>query len=309
MSLYQTWYFMSLVGGIAGLGAWCITDVLQYLLTFPAVVPDLVPGLLLGGFLGGMAAGFDEHWSGKRVSAGAVLKGAGLGVLAGVVASLFAIPMRNALLRPYPAVYRILTWMTAAALIGLALGARLPDRSRIGHPVTGGLVGGLAGGILFTAAGSSFPDVTNALCFTLTGMGISSGLMLTPTVAREAVLLFVRSGDARAQSKLGRSRKTWPLQEGRNYVIGSGEPAAGPREVVVGIPDAAVAARHALIYSRDGRYFIARHEENRAPAAVARYPLKVGGRTITSARRLEHLDDITIGKTALKFQVRAKEGR
>lgn len=311
MSLYQSWYFMSLVGALGGLCAWAITSLLQYLLTFPSLVPDLVPGLLLGGFLGGLTVGFDDHWSGKRVQAGAVCAGLGMGALAGAVAAFLAIPIRNGLLRQYPMVFRVLTWTMAGGFIGLGLGIRRAgaDGARIGNPVAGGLLGGVASGLLFTLAGGSYPDVSNALCFTLSGVGVSSGLTLTPVVAREAVLLFVRSGDARAQSKLGRSRKQWPLQEGRNYVIGSGGGPAGPREVSLSIPDAAIAARHAVIYAKEGRYFIARHEENRTPAAVARYPLKVGSKTITASRRLEHLDDVTVGRTALKFQVRTKEAR
>jgi pSer/pThr/pTyr-binding forkhead associated (FHA) protein len=128
---------------------------------------------------------------------------------------------------------------------------------------------------------------------------------------REAVVQFVRSGDPRAQSKFGRTRKQWPIQQGDSYVIGSQSSSVrqthlGP-EVEIYIPDAAIASRHATMFAKEGRYFIARHQDSRAAAAMARYPLKVKGRNVSSAQQLQHMDDILIGRTSLRFQLVSKE--
>jgi hypothetical protein len=315
MSLYQSLYYMSLVGGLAGISAWALTTLLAYLVRFPAFAPDLIPAVLLGGFIGGLTVGFTDHWSGNRILPRWVLSGIGLGCLAGLFAALLQIPIRDSVLGRHPFLVNILTWMLVASFIGFALGLRRAgvNRARVGHPVVGGALGGLVSGTLFSVAGSAFPDVTNALCFVLSGVGISCGLTLAPILLREAVLQFVRSGDARAQSKFGRSHKQWELQEGDSYMIGSqsssGSQTHYRREVEIYIPDAAIASRHATLFAKEGRYFIARHEDNRAAAAIARHPLKVRGRNVSSAQQLQHLDDILIGRTSLRFQVRSKESR
>jgi hypothetical protein len=315
MSLYQSLYYMSLVGALAGLATWALTTLLASFIRFPAFSPDLIPAVLLGGFMGGLTVTFADHWSGNRILPRWVFSGIGLGSLAGLLGAVILIPVRNSLLGPYPAIVRILTWVLIASFIGFGLGLRQAgvNRARIGHPVTGGLLGGLLSGLLFTVAGASYPDVTNALCYTLTGVGISSGLTLAPILLREAVIQFVRSGDPRVQSKLGRSRKQWELQEGDSVVLGSQSPSGSQmsprREVEVFIPDAAIAPRHATVFAKEGRYFLARHEDTRAAAAVARYPLKVHGRNVSSAHQLQHLDDILIGRTSLRFQLRSKESR
>jgi hypothetical protein len=315
MSLYQSIYYMSLVGGLAGLSTWALTTLLASLFRFPAFAPDLIPAVLLGSFMGGLTVGFSDHWSGNRVLPRWVLAGVGIGCLAGLLGSVLQIPIRNSLSRYYPMLVRVLTWMLVASFIGFGLGLRRAglNRARIGHPVLGGLLGGLVSGLLFATAGGSYPDITNALCFTLSGVGISCGLTLAPILLREAVVQFVRSGDSRAQSKFGRSHKQWALQQGDSYVIGSQSPALSQThyrpEVEIYIPDAAIASRHAMLFAKEGRYFIARHQDSRAAAAIARYPLKVRGRTVSSAQQLQHLDDILIGRTSLRFQVLSKESQ
>ncbi|MEO8367745.1 MAG: FHA domain-containing protein [Candidatus Solibacter sp.] len=313
MSLYQSLYYMSLVGGLAGLAAWALTTLLAALFRFPAFAPDLIPAVLLGSFMGGLTVGFTDHWSGNRVMPRWVLAGAGVGCLAGLLGSVLVIPIRESLLTHYPVLVRVLTWILVASFVGFALGLRRArvNRARIGHPVTGGLLAGLVSGLLFTMAGSSYPDITNAVCFTLTGVGVSCGLTLAPILMREAVVQFVRSGDVRAQSKFGRSHKQWPIQQGDSYIIGSQSSTAsqtrlGP-EVEIYIPDSAIASRHATMFAKEGRYFIARHQDSRAAAAMARYPLKVRGRNVSSAQQLQHLDDILIGRTSLRFQILNKE--
>jgi hypothetical protein len=77
-------------------------------------------------------------------------------------------------------------------------------------------------------------------------------------------------------------------------------------DVQVYIPDASIAPRHAVLLGRDGRFFLARHPETGGQAGLARFILRVRGKTITASHELRDDDDILIGRTALKFISRDK---
>ena len=314
MSLHQSLYFMSLAGGIAGLLAWGISALLT---SVPALeqapfVSDLIPPRVLGGFNGGFTVGVNDRWSGNRVLARWIISGALIGMSAGLLAAMIQIPLVGRLGLPYPLLSRVITWMVAGALIGLGLGLRWlsVNRLRAAHALVGGLLGGTVGGAIFAALGSSVPDFSLALSFVLTGVGISFGITFAPILLRDGLLQFVSSGDPRAQSKYGRSRKQWEVQEGDSYLIGSqSQDASMTRyrpEIEVFIPDATVAPRHARLYGRDGRFFLARHPDVANSAGMARFPLRVGGRSVAGFQELHDSDDILIGRTALSFVARRK---
>lgn len=312
MSLRQNLYFMSLVGGMAGLFAWAVATLATSL---PAVqetpwLPDVISALVLGGFIGGFTVGFSDRWSGNRVLPRWIISGVLIGMSAGLIAGLIQIPLTGRLAESHSVLSRVVTWMVAGSLIGLGLGMRWlsVNRLRAAHALVGGLIGGGAGGSIFAGLGGSIPDLSLALGFVLTGLGISFGITFAPILLRDGLLQFVSSGDPRAQSKYGRSRKQWEVQDGDSYLIGSqSQDASMTRyrpEIEVYIPDAAVAPRHARLYGRDGRFFLARHPEVANPAGLARYPLRVLGRTVTGFQELHDSDDILIGRTALCFVAR-----
>jgi pSer/pThr/pTyr-binding forkhead associated (FHA) protein len=72
-------------------------------------------------------------------------------------------------------------------------------------------------------------------------------------------------------------------------------------EVEIFIPDAAIAARHATLFARERRFYVARHPDVGGEAGMARYVLRVRGRTVTTTQELRDSDDILVGRTALKF--------
>jgi hypothetical protein len=130
---------------------------------------------------------------------------------------------------------------------------------------------------------------------------------------RYGALLFVSSGDARAQSKLGRSKTQWELQQGHSYLLGNQGAETrcdlGVRQDEILIPDAAIAPKHAVVFGRQGRFYIARHPEAADQAALARYVLRVRGRTLARGTELRDADDILLGRTALRFVSRTAEDR
>jgi MFS family permease len=312
MSLNQSLYFMSLVGGVAGLFAWAVAGLVTSLATVQETswLSDVISALVLGGFIGGFAVAFSDRWSGNRVRPRWIVSGALIGTSAGLFAGLIQIPLTRRLADQYELLSRLITWMIAGSLIGLGLGMRWVsiNRLRAAHALVGGLIGGAAGGTVFVGLGSSIPDLSLALGFALTGVGISFGITFAPILLRDGLVQFVSSGDPRAQSKYGRSRKQWEVQDGDSYMIGSESPDASMTryrpEIGVFIPDASIAPRHARLYARTGRFFLARHPDVANPAGLARYPLRVRGRTVTGFQELHDSDDILIGRTALCFVAR-----
>jgi len=314
MSLYQTLYFMSLAGGFAGLLSWGLTALLSAtLLSSRPALADLTAAAILGLMIGLLTVAFSDKWSGNRVVARYVAAGGGIGLVAGVLGGLAMIPITQNLGETLPFLARLLSWTLVGSLIGLGLGLRwvMANKMRVVHACLGGLVGGAIGGSLFHVLGSRIPDLTQALGFVLVGVGICFGVTLAPILLRDGILKFVSSGDARAQAKFGRSGKEWEIRQGDTLLVGSQSLDLNKTAFAVGvqvfIPDAAIAARHAILFGKDGRFYIARHPDINNPQGLARYVLRVRGRTVTTSQELRAGDDILVGRTAIKFLTK-KEG-
>jgi MFS family permease len=309
MSLYQTLYYMSLAGGTAGLFAWGLAALAAatVLASQEAWTTDLVASSTLGLFIGMLTIAFSDRWSGNRVLPRYVLAGGLIGLIAGVLGGFAMMPVTRVLGTTQPFVARVLSWMLVGALVGIGLGLRwvAANRMRVVHAFIGGLVGGLMGGALFHALGSRVPDLTQALGFVLIGVGICFGITLAPILLRDGILKFVSSGDGRAQAKFGRSGKEWELQQGDSYVVGSEALDFSKTAYSVGVqvflPDAAVAPKHAILFGKEGRFYVARHPEVNNQAGLARFVLRVRGKTVTTSQELKNGDDVLVGRTALKF--------
>jgi len=315
MSLYQTLYYMSLVGGMAGLFSWGITTLVAALIPSQKEVwaSDLIAAAILGGFIGGLTVGFSDRWSGNRAMPRWIISGTFIGIFAGVIAGLVQIPINQHVAAQAPLINRMIAWMLAGSFIGLGLGLRWVhvNRLRVVHAYAGGLIGGALGGAIFVGLGSSIPDLSQALGFVFIGVGICFGVTLAPILLRDGLLQFVSSGDARAQSKFGRTRKEWELQQGDSYVIGSqSQDFSKTRyrpDIEVFIPDTSIAAHHAILFGKEGRFYLARHQETVGNAALARFVTRIRGKSIIAAQELHDGDDIQVGRTALRFVTRKKE--
>ena len=316
MSLYQTLYFMSLVGSLAGLFSWGLAALVSIALPPQDTLwlSDVISSTILGAFIGGLTVAFTDRWAGSRVMPRWVISGTFIGLFAGLLAGLIQIPITNNLQGQAPVLTRVIAWMLAGSLIGLGVGLRWVgvNSARAAHAFAGGLLGGAFGGLLFAGLGSRIPDLSLALSFVLTGVGITFGITLAPILLRDGVLQFISSGDPRAQSKLGPSHKEWELQQGDSYVIGSqSQDLSKTRyrpDVEIFIPDAAIAGHHATLFGRDGAFYVARHPDAGGPAGLARYVLRVRGKTVTTSQELRDSDDIMVGRSALRFATRRKSG-
>lgn len=299
---------------MAGLFSWALVALVSTLLIDqPVWTADLVSPTVLGVFIGGLTVGFSDHWSGNRVLPRWVISGSLIGMLAGLGAGLVQIPITRNLQDQSPVLTRLAAWMLAGSFIGCGLGLRWVgvNRARVAHAFAGGLIGGAIGGLVFAALAASVPDLSQALGFVFVGVGISFGVTLAPILLRDGVLQFVSSGDARAQSKFGRTHKEWEIQQGDSYVIGSqSQDVTRSRyrpEIDIFIPDAGIAARHAILLGKGGRFFIARHPNATDQASMAQFQLRVRGKTVVTSQELRGSDDILVGRTALKFVTRKEK--
>lgn len=315
MSLYQTLYFMSLVGGMSGLFSWAIVRLAEALLTSQqgAWVSDLITTSILGAFIGGLTVAFSDRYSGNRVTPRWVVSGSLIGLLSGAIAGLIQIPITSRLATSAPLATRLIAWMIAGSFIGLGLGLRWVhvNKMRAAHAYVGGLIGGLLGGAIFAELGSSIADFSQALGYVVVGVGICSGVTLAPILLRDGVLQFISSGDATAQMKFGNKKKEWELQQGDSYTIGSTNQDRNLTryrpEIEIFIPDAAMAPRHAILFGKEGRFYLTRHPDVGGQAGLARYVMRVRGKTVTNSQELFNSDDILIGRTALRFVTRRSQ--
>ncbi len=315
MSLYKTLYFMSLVGGMAGLFSWALTALVSavFINQPNAWVADLISAAILGAFIGGLTVAFSDRWSGSRIMPRWVVSGTLIGIVAGLLAGLVQIPITNNLSEQAPILTRLIAWMLAGSFIGFGLGLRWVqvNRARVAHAFAGGLIGGAFGGLIFVGLGASVPDLSHALGFVSVGVGICFGVTLAPILLRDGVLQFISSGDARAQNKFGLSHKEWEIQRGDSYVLGSkSQDISHSRyrpEIDIFIPDTGIAARHAILFGKSGRFFLARHPDAGDQASLARFQLRVRGKTVVSSQELRDSDDILVGRTALKFVSRKEK--
>ena len=302
---------MGLVGALAGLICWSIAVWIPNIVSVPQElfwVLDLIQLTLLGALIGGMTVGFSDHWAGERVLFRWLATGTLMGLVFGGIAALLAALVSRHSVGASGFSGKVLAWALGGSLIGLGIGLRWSNvnKWRALHAGLGGGVGGLCGGLLFATMGSQQADLFQAASLMFTGLGISCGVTAAPVLLRQGTLVFVQSKDPRAEKKYSKQQKSWELQKGDRYVLGSlGADKTATlysQEVQVFLPDDAVAPRHAVITGRDGAFYIERHPESVDPQGFFNYVLQVAGRELKDARVLRSGDEVLIGGTRLRFQ-------
>lgn len=265
-SFKQTVYFMTLVGGIAGLIGWGVSRLLSFALDVNNDWVTVINFSTLGAFIGALTIGFNDKWLSERVVPRWVLTGAAAGMVAGAGGGLLSLLIQASAPGIPPLLERPLSWMITGALIGFAISMRWfsVNRNRVLHGLIGGLFGGMLGGLVYWLIGGVVrQDVTQALGYMITGGGITCGISLAPILFRKAVLEFVTSGDRKVVAKYARSRKEWEIHHGGKYVIGSLTAAHTHTmftpEVQIFIPDQLVEEKHAVLLSKGGKYFVEPH--------------------------------------------------
>lgn len=309
MSIYRNLYFAALTGAISGLLTWGASNLILIGLGIKQGlwIPDASMAAVLGTFLATGIFLYTDHSAGRRMRWSNVGWGLLYGLGAALIVTLLMWQLQLHIQLESPALFKLIGWSLTGSLIGMGIGLRWVhnNRARVLHTYAGGLAGGLLGGLLFTFLGPHSPELCQAFGLMLTGAGTGFGAALSPMLLRNGAVQFISSGDARAQSKLGRSGKQWQLEIGESYVLGNvATSETGSRfqqGVDIFVPDSFLAPRHAVLFSKDGRYFIARHPDAGGPAGIAKYVLRVRGKTVTTSQELHESDDLLVGRTALRF--------
>ncbi len=309
MNVYRGLYYSTLVGALGGLLAWAA----HLLVSIPLAnagapwLPDALVLVFFGAVVGvALYVHFDRVLSGK-VRAASVGWGLLFGIGSGLVAVLIVLALRGAIALASPVLYRLASWGLGISIIALGLGLRWvrSNRARVVHTYAGGLTGGLLGGLVYILFSPHLPTGTALAGLLLAGAGTGFGAGIAPILVRDGMIRFISSGDARAQSKLGKVRKAWELDPGESYIVGSMMTAQGGTRFQQGadlyIPDASIAPRHAVVFSKEGRFYIARHPDASGPEGIARFVLRIRGKTVVTSQELHPSDDVLIGRTALRF--------
>ncbi len=312
MNAHRSLYFATLVGITGGL----LAAVAGLLIAIPLAdsgmrsFPDLANLVPFGMVVAVMLfAHFDRVLLGK-FRANSIGYGLLFGGVSGVLASLLAYGLRGGIAETSPVLYRLSVWALCFSLIGLGIGLRWvkTNRARVFHAYTGGLAGGLLGGLAFVLFTPHVPAGVSMAGLMIAGAGTGFGAGIAPVLVREGLIRFISSGDARAQNKLGKNRSVWDLDMEESYVLGSIPTAQNGTKFQQGadifIPDAAIAPRHAVVFAREGRYFIARHPDAGGPEGIAKFVLRIKGKTVVGSQELHPTDDLLIGRTALRFESR-----
>lgn len=309
MSLYKNIYFAALTGALAGILTWGVSSLVLIALDVKQGlwIPDATAVSLLGFLLAVFVFRYMDHAAGKSMRWETLGWGLLYGVGSAIVAVLVISLLQTHIQMESPTLFRLVAWALAGSLIAMGIGLRWvkSNRARVLHTYAGGLAGGLLGGLIFTFLGPHSAELSQAFGLMLTGAGTGFGAALSPMLMRDGAVQFISSGDARAQSKLGRTGKQWQLEPGESYVLGniatSDTGSKFQQGVDIFIPDSFLSPRHAVLFSKEGRYFIARHPDAGGPAGIAKFILRVRGKTVTTSQELHEADDVLVGRTALRF--------
>ncbi|MCK5673935.1 MAG: FHA domain-containing protein [Spirochaetales bacterium] len=283
--------FMILIGLLAGTASWAVIELLFYfgesikyhLLwnSFAGASIGLFFGLFFGSAEGIILSDF------KRSIRGAV-SGSNMGLAAGVLvvllaqsllysignAELFTSSVNESILIP---VFRSLSWSLLGLVIGSIDGIRSRSIRKIGIGLSGGFLGGLAGGILLELLTKNWSNGFFARGIGLAVMGVGIGLFYTLfEFAGSNGLIRVLTGSLRGKEYLIVMKKT-KIGNSLNANIPLGEYAG-------------VVANHAILKANKKEIII---EESEGTVLVNDQPI--------SKHELKYEDVIQIGDAKLFY--------
>ena len=237
-------YFYAVLGGIGGLIAWQISNLLG--LSFG---PNLYASeALVGGLVGacvGLFIGLTEGAMTLNVVQAA--KSGLLSGLLGILAGAIGLPLSEYLFQKVGAGYfgRALGWAIFGMLIGLAQG--IFGKSQIWKGMLGGFVGGAIGGLLLEAVRGYLQNPLAGKAAGLVLLGASVGALISLVeVALGRAWLEVTSGKLKGTEFI---LDKFMHAKGPSILIGS---SALKSEIV--LPDPDIAPQHAML-TGDGRQF------------------------------------------------------
>lgn len=265
-SFQQAIWEMALIGALAGLLCWFLWSLIQIPESVGPAYYDVIAFTLLGGFIGGLSVSLNDRRLGDAIVPLGVLVGVLSGAAAGAIAGWLTRYLRGPAIGSTLAA-DVLSWLTAGGLIGFGISLRWirAQRARVLNGLLGGMAGGVIGGLAYLfLANLVGGDNSQGLGMALTGVGVTGFIALAPILARQGKLEFVMSGDQATQNKYAKNiRKQWAIHSGEKYVIGRLNASLATTvlapELSIYLPDPWVEPRHAVILTREKRFYIEPH--------------------------------------------------
>jgi hypothetical protein len=209
--------------------------------------------------------------------------GATLGLVGGVVVSLFVDRLYNALLSVEPTIAHAVSWGVLGLFLMIGPGLVMRNTKKLIIGLAGGLIGGLAGGALFDFGGNA--HISRLIALLAIGIIAGAGTGLIENAAKSG-WLKVTSG----------------LIAGKQFILYRNPTfiGSGPECQIYLFKDAKVGRRHAAVHIVPGGF-----ELENLPLGVSTL---VNGREIQRTR-LHNGDRIQIGGSSFCFQEKEKGGK
>jgi len=237
-------YFYAVLGGIGGLVAWQISNMLGLSFGPNLYVSEALVGALVGACVG-LFIGLTEGAMTLNVVQAA--KSGLFSGLLGLVAGAVGLPLSEFFFQTVGAGYlgRALGWALFGMLIGLAQG--IFGKSQIWKGMLGGFIGGAVGGLLLEGVRGYLQNPLAGKAFGLVLLGACVGAFISLVeVALGRAWLEVASGKLKGTEFI---LDKFMQAKGPSILIGS---SALKSEIV--LPDPDIAPQHAML-TGDGRQF------------------------------------------------------
>lgn len=244
MSRFMKIYYYAVLGGIGGLLAWQVSNLMGLSFTDSLYFNSLVVGGFIGfliGFMIGAVEGISAHNPQKALLSGAII--GGLGLIGGAV----GLPIAEGLFQVVGGYdwARPLGWGLFGLLTGTA--AAFKSGAQIWKGAVGGLAGGIIGGLLLEFSRANLSDPL---------LGKAAGLMLMGAAVGGCIALIVYTlSRAWFEVKNGKLK-------GTEFILDKFLQSNGPAAIIgssslkadIAIPDPDISPQHAMLQG-GGEFF------------------------------------------------------
>jgi hypothetical protein len=281
-----------LIGLLAGLAAWPVTEIILYFQTLFSsyLIFSVIQGVCVGGVMGGFFGSIESITLSKRGSIiPSVFMGAVIGIFGGLIGFLLGqgvltlvmeYSLSNQIFINYGIpISRITGWTCLGLFIGSVEGIRSMSWIKIKVGITGGLIGGLLGGLSLEFLRLLIPEIMYARLVGLLIMGSLIGLFYSLIEHRYSIgVLKLLNGKLKNKEF---------LIVNKLIKIGSSDHSDIQLKDYTGIADF-----HAEIHIRENKILIA-NSDSKNPVIVNEYRIK--------EHLLKYEDIVHIGTAKLLF--------
>jgi hypothetical protein len=308
-------YYMSLLGGIAGLTAWTIGIWLPHLWKHAQqghAVLECVHFAVIAVTMVGFFAAFFQYQVGRKIGSLRFLAALAGGLMAGLLSYYVMVKSRAQFSASAYVWIFTLSWAVNGAFIGLFTGIiRYGLRIlRITLSMLGGFIGGAIGAAVLLLCGSYLPYLAHSAGLVFTGSGIA---LCSAVIVESRVRGRLKYEDSEQQAVRhdlanGGGPGVWPLLSTDRLLLGNKDKPGrySNPDVYVHIPDIFLQKNHLWIVGTKGEFYLRAHNDNVDPSGrfmnIAVWDDGAGRYIeIQKEAKLTHGMRIKVGQTYLRF--------